>query len=50
VPETEGGEVFAGGTPVTTAEAAELALLEPALLEPVTATRIVEPTSAEVSA
>ncbi len=46
-----GGAVFAGatGAAATTCVCAELALLDPAELLAVTRTRIVEPTSAEVS-
>jgi hypothetical protein len=52
VPETVGALVFAGavGAAVTTAVCDEEALLDPALFEPVTATRIVEPTSVVTSA
>src|SRR2546426_4874183 len=48
VPEIEGGEVFDGGVGAaacTTSVGSELALLEPAALEPVTVTRIDEPTT-----
>jgi hypothetical protein len=51
VPLIDGSDVFDGatGAAVTTALAAEEADDEPALFEPVTTTRIVEPTSADVS-
>jgi hypothetical protein len=45
--------VFAGALPgadVTTAVAADVALFEPALFDPVTTTRIVESTSAAATA
>ena len=48
----DGGDAFDGGAGAaacTIEVGSELALLEPAALEPVTVTRIVEPTSAEVS-
>jgi hypothetical protein len=52
VPEIVGGLVFAGATglvtPWTTAVWVDVAVLVPALFEAVTATRIVEPTSADV--
>ena len=52
VPLTEGRTTLAGGcaVAVTTDVAAEVAVLEPAVFPPVTATRIVKPTSDEVSA
>jgi hypothetical protein len=49
VPETEGNEVFVGGTAATTAVCELDALAAPAVLVPVTVRRIVLPTSAAVS-
>ncbi len=46
VPEMVGGEVLLNAAAATTAVWAEVAPLEPALFEAVTATRIVAPTSA----
>src|SRR5215211_2458205 len=50
VPPIVGNAVLTGAAPATTAVAAEVALLEPAVLLAVTATRRVRPTSALVSA
>jgi hypothetical protein len=50
LPEMVGAVVFTGAPPVTTAVAADSAVAEPSALVAVTATRIVDPTSAETSA
>jgi hypothetical protein len=49
VPLIVGSAALTGAVPATAAVAAEVALLEPALLLAVTATRRVEPTSALAS-
>jgi hypothetical protein len=46
LPEIVGGDEFAGGDAPTTAVGADVAVLEPALFDAVTTTRIVDPTSA----
>jgi hypothetical protein len=50
LPVIVGGDTFTGAAAVTTAVAAELAVLAPALLLAVTATRTVDPRSADTSA
>jgi hypothetical protein len=49
VPEIDGDEVFDGAASVTTPVWPETAVADPAVFVPVTATRIVEPTSAAAS-
>jgi hypothetical protein len=50
VPEIDGATVFTGAVGATVAVCAEVAVVAPAALVAVTATRMVEPASAAVSA